>query len=161
MLSKAITKLQYTLTMGVSKEHRTTVYTFTERRRLHGRQHNFVLCGLSINELHDFSIVFLRGSCFSYCQGSSNHLKDHLKNMIQIIITEVQYLYWKMYKISNCYNKCINALTKISQSSNALITYMKRDYWKIKFFCVTIPGSKGSNWHCLEDCSALKALGSM
>jgi len=80
--------------MRAFKQHHSTVYKFTERKRLRGRNwHNSVQCRLSINGLHGFSIVLLTGSCFSYWQRSSNRVKDQLNNLIQIIMNEVQYLY--------------------------------------------------------------------
>ena len=57
----------------------------------------------------------------------------------------------------------INELTPSQNSPTikCLITFMKRDYCKIQFFCFTTPGKKGNNYWCLEDCFASKTLVSM
>jgi len=57
----------------------------------------------------------------------------------------------------------INELTTSQNSPTikCLITFMKRNYCKIQFFCFTTPGNEGNNYWCLEDSCALKTSVSM
>lgn len=107
--------LQYTLTMRAFKQHHSTVYKFTERKRLHGRYwHNFVQCRLSINGIHDFSIVLLTGSCFNYCKEVQTIWKINSTIWYRLSLPKFNTYIEKMYKISNHYNKWINWINALT-----------------------------------------------